>query len=142
MNCKNVNKKLIFYIENDLPDNEAVEIQKHLSECKQCRAKYHFLKQTLAEIEYQKNIKANPFIATRILSRTADTTQKYRLKKALSSVLIALFLLFAIFLGKKSADFYYNNSIKNQVTNISQDTLDMYVLKDFDYSSYYYIENQ
>jgi len=142
MECKNVNKKLIFYIDDKLPLDETLEIQKHLNECEQCNAKYEFLKQILSQIEADRDIRPNDFIATRILAKLPATEKKYKLKKVLSPVLIAIFMFFAIILGKLTADFYYTNELKNQVEYVSKDNFDQYVIEELDYTSYYYVENQ
>lgn len=37
MNCKDVNNKLLFYLENELPDSEKLSVELHLANCAVCR---------------------------------------------------------------------------------------------------------
>ena len=69
MNCIDLHKKLIFFIEAELPKEEMQEIQLHLNDCKACSLFFEDMKKTLGTIEADKIQKADPFFYTRLKAR-------------------------------------------------------------------------
>ena len=47
MKCRLIEKKLIFYIENDLDANESMLVKAHLDNCSKCMKIYSMMKQNL-----------------------------------------------------------------------------------------------
>ena len=69
MKCNDLHKKLIFYLEADLPENELKQIDLHLSECTECSLFLEDMKKTLGIIETDKIQKTDPFFYTRLKAR-------------------------------------------------------------------------
>ena len=51
MKCEKLHKKLIFFLDGDLPEKEAQEINSHLNECTDCDAFAEDMKKTLGIIQ-------------------------------------------------------------------------------------------
>ncbi len=69
MNCKTLHKKLIFFIEGDLPYEEMQEAEAHLDECVECAAFAEEMKKTLEVVQWEKQIPGTPFFYTRLKAR-------------------------------------------------------------------------
>ena len=50
MKCEKLHKKLIFFLDGDLPEKEAQEINSHLNECTDCAAFAEDMKKTLEDV--------------------------------------------------------------------------------------------
>lgn len=108
MNCKNLHKKLIFFLEGDLPKNEEEQIQVHLSECKDCALFFEDMKKTLGIIETEKLPEVNPFFYTRLKARIEnqesaeiDYSRRQVLVRVLQPAVFSLLLLAGIYSGFK-----------------------------------------
>lgn len=75
MNCKQVHKKFIFYIEGDLSKQEEHEIKKHVESCSQCSRLLNQLQETMNTIS-QQPIESNPFLLTRVMQQIENREQK------------------------------------------------------------------
>jgi anti-sigma factor RsiW len=108
MKCKTLHKKLIFFLENDLPAREAEEIRKHLNECPECKAFAEYMQQTLSVLQKEKSPEVNPFFYTRLKARMErqvsrrelTATEKIRIK-ILQPAFFTLLLLAGIYTGIK-----------------------------------------
>ncbi len=69
MKCKAIHKKLIFFIEGELPQEEMKQIENHLVGCKECAAFADDMKKTLGTIENERITETNPFFYTRVKAR-------------------------------------------------------------------------
>lgn len=69
MNCKQIDKNLIFYIEGSIKESEKTIIQNHIESCPECAAKLNYLKSSLAQLELIKDSVPKPFMFTRIQGR-------------------------------------------------------------------------
>jgi len=69
MKHKLIRKKLLRYLDNDLPENEQQEIQAHMVECPSCRAHLQWLKSSWQTEQSISRITAPPFLWTRFLAR-------------------------------------------------------------------------
>ncbi len=98
MDCKSTEKKLIFFIENSLPKEDAVLVADHLEQCSDCKAKMEFLKKTLAWLNAEKALQVKPFLFTRIKGRMqpAQVPGKFRVLKPLA---IGTALIIGLFTG-------------------------------------------
>ena len=141
MNCKDVENKLIFYLENECDTRNAELIREHLNTCKSCRSKYEYLKETFAYIDEQTADQVNPFIKTRIMSKIHANKRSVIIAKTLSAVAFAALLIVAVLAGKLVADFYLNSSvsnIENVVSTGNPDDFEQYVFYNQDFSEYYF----
>ncbi len=73
MKCHDVEKKLIFYLDNSLASADKEKIRVHLHACNMCRAKQDHLSNTLSYLDTMKTVKPKPFLYTRIKARMHDT---------------------------------------------------------------------
>ena len=106
MKCKTIHKKLIFYIEGELPLREMQEIARHLDECTGCAAFAEDMKTTFGIIEQEKILQDTPYFYTRMKARMqkqqeeAEQTPGFSLlKKALQPALFFILLLVGIYSG-------------------------------------------
>ncbi|MBN2636854.1 MAG: zf-HC2 domain-containing protein [Prolixibacteraceae bacterium] len=75
MNCNDLHKKLIFFIEAELPKEEMQKIQLHLNKCEECSLFLDDMKKTLGTIEADKIQTADPFFYTRLKARMENENE-------------------------------------------------------------------
>ncbi len=71
MNCREIQKKLIFFIEGDLDSNDSSYVNGHIENCKDCQFLFNQLKSSLEFIENDKQTETNPFFYTRVMAGLA-----------------------------------------------------------------------
>ena len=108
MKCKTLHKKLIFFLEGELPAKEMEQIRLHLSECHDCAAFAEEMKKTFAFLESEKSPAINPFFYTRLkakIENLADAeNEKYRNPgwvKILQPAFFSVLLIAGIYSGIK-----------------------------------------
>lgn len=106
MNCKRINKDLIFFAEGSITGTRKEEINEHLSECKICRDFVRVLTYDLEIIEKEKKAAANPFLYSKIHDKIISNEQPANVLvtsavKVLRPVFITLLILSGIFSGFK-----------------------------------------
>jgi predicted anti-sigma-YlaC factor YlaD len=118
MNCTEINKNLIFYIEGDLSFEKGKIIKMHLEKCSKCKHLYNEMEKTLGTIKNEKKIEVNPFFYTRIKAKMEDVQESsfspvFRptfmriLQTSAAVVLIAIGVYSGIMIG----DNFINSSI-------------------------------
>ncbi len=132
MNCKSVNKKLIFYINNETSKSDYEKIQTHLKSCKKCSALHYELKTTLKLIEERKAPEPNPFLYTRIKQelerrKNEKKTYEFSLGRILQPVFLSFLLILGIAGGIKLGNMY---DIKQNNQSVISQTTEFY-LNDF-----------
>lgn len=146
MNCKEIEKKLIFFIEDDLDLSEKNEISEHIANCKNCSMKLALIKKSFDFIEKEKKLKVNPFISTQILAKIQNKSKKEKtvFTKIMQAVLVATFLILAVWIGNFVSNSINSLQTKNyQVQNTN--TLDnsvQFAINDISYQDYKFIEAQ
>ena len=130
MKCKEVNKKLLSYINNDLSNFENENIKNHLKNCKTCYEISSELHTTMNLFDDRITLQPNPFLYTRILQKlnNSKTIQgNYSIfpvfKKVLQPVIFSLLLMFSVFLGIKLGNTYQTDQ---QEKNTSSLTIEYY----------------
>lgn len=120
MQCKTLHKKLIFFIEGELPEKEMNAIQVHLNECEACKAFAADLQKTLGVIENEKQLEVNPFFYTRLKAKL-ENKQNVRqpfwqpaLVKVLQPAFFSVLLIFGVYSGIKIAQPIESNVAQNQ----------------------------
>ena len=102
MNCKEVNKNLIFFIEGELQPEKETELQEHLKDCLDCNALFMNLKETMAIITTEKETRPNPFLYTRIqeeISNLEEPRKVFVLKPNFINILQPVTLSFLLLTG-------------------------------------------
>ena len=105
MKCKAIHKKLIFFLENDLPENEREDIRLHLAECHECAAFAEDMRKTLNVIDRERKPEVNPFFYTRVKARLENQAVKDAVTplwaRILQPAVFTLLLLAGIYTGIK-----------------------------------------
>ncbi|MCD4792421.1 MAG: zf-HC2 domain-containing protein [Bacteroidales bacterium] len=127
MKCKNIHKKLIFFINDELTGSINEEIKIHLKGCKKCNNIYTALETTLNLVGKKKTIKPNPFLYTRIKQKLNEIEIEKKqavfnpvYKRVLQPVFLSLLLAAGIFTGIKLGSSYEIKQQKNK--SVSQTT--------------------
>ena len=108
MKCKTLHKKLIFFLENDLPEEEEELIKNHLDECADCRAFAEYMKQMLNVMQKEKSPGVNPFFYTQLkakMEREESVPEQFVpgkvWKRVLQPAFFSLLLITGIYAGIK-----------------------------------------
>ncbi len=108
MKCEKLHKKLIFFLDGDLPEKELQEINSHLNECTDCAAFAEDMKKTLEIIQEEKSPEVNPFFYTRLKARMENEEAREEQQvgfliweKVLQPAFFSLLLLAGIYTGIK-----------------------------------------
>ena len=108
MKCKTLHKKIIFFIEGELPAKEMEQIKLHLSECTDCAAFAEEMKKTFALLESEKSPAVNPFFYTRLKAKIENRAEAENEKysnpvwvKILQPAFFSVLLIAGIYSGIK-----------------------------------------
>ncbi len=127
MNCKEVHKNLIFYIEKELNAKTQSKIHEHINACVSCKKLYEEIKNTLEIINSKEKNKSYPFFFTRIQQKVGELNSSEiktgflpSFTKALKPVTLAILLAFGIFLGINLGNKYKTNNYTESNENLIQ----------------------
>lgn len=108
MKCKTLHKKLIFFLEGELPSKEMELVRTHLSECISCASFANEMKATLGILESEKSLAVNPFFYTQLKAKleNRESEQKQFLRRPaivriLQPAVFSLLLIIGIYAGVK-----------------------------------------
>jgi len=108
MQCKKLHKKLIFFLEGDLPGHEMKQVKQHLAECDECAAFASEMSKTLTVLQEEKLPEVNPFFYTRVKTRLESQAEKPAqfirnpfVARVLQPAFFSLLLLAGIYTGFK-----------------------------------------
>lgn len=108
MKCKAVHKKLILFLEKELPGPEMKAVQEHLDVCPDCAFFAEEMKMTLSILETEKVSEVNPYFYTRVkakLDRQSEIQfsgiRSSMLVRVLQPVAFSIILLLGIYGGVK-----------------------------------------
>jgi predicted anti-sigma-YlaC factor YlaD len=143
MNCKLIEKKIIFYLENELDAKQSSMVEAHLNECLACKYLYTQIEASLNIIKSDKLTETNPFFSTRVIEKVKNQTKTNPIldwipKKQLVfqfSVYILL-IFFALMAGSYLGSGI--NATDQIVTETNSDTTDYQLFAD----SYHYNFNR
>jgi len=120
MQCKTLHKKIIFFLEGELPEKETNAIKAHLNECDGCKAFAAEIQKTLGIIETEKHQEVNPFFYTRLKAKLENRQQvrhpfwKPVLVKVLQPAFFSILLIIGIYSGIKVVQPADNRVAQNQ----------------------------
>jgi hypothetical protein len=110
MKCKDVQKRLIFYLEKTLQENEMIEISGHLKYCISCGKILANISESYDIIAFQKEISPTPFLFTRIQSKlhAEDAVNSVTTKsvKVFQPIVVSFIILISVYCGIKLGDIY------------------------------------
>jgi len=113
MNCKSVKENLMFFLENELPEERRIEMETHLKTCPDCT---HFLEefsQLWGTLEHREKIQPSPYFWTRLKQRIVEYEEQRKpifgwleglVRWGRPAVAVAV-LLICIFLGYSLGNF-------------------------------------
>ncbi len=103
MNCKEIQNKLLFYIENETNTTENEQIGSHLKHCTHCQRLHLNITNELKTLALTTEIKAKPFMFTRIEAklenRIHQPSTSLSTKWVLQPLLVAAGLVVGIYIG-------------------------------------------
>jgi predicted anti-sigma-YlaC factor YlaD len=74
MDCERIHNDLIFFLDNELPEEKKIIVQNHLAVCNDCRDFLALLKTEMQVIRQEKNPEVSPFFYTRLSARLEKET--------------------------------------------------------------------
>ncbi|MDA3927631.1 MAG: zf-HC2 domain-containing protein [Prolixibacteraceae bacterium] len=98
MNCKAIDKNLIFYIDGSLSADKNQMVSHHLKSCTECTAKLDYLTHSLQQFDAVKSTEIKPFLYTRISARM-EQPKVTRTQWVLAPFAIAAVLVVGLFFG-------------------------------------------
>ncbi|WP_340111534.1 zf-HC2 domain-containing protein [Maribellus mangrovi] len=107
MKCKDVQSKLIFFLDEELPIKEMQAVQEHLNDCTDCALFAEDMKKTLSILETEKTPELNPFFYTRVKAKMENReterviNRRPVLVRVLQPVAFSIVLLIGIYAGIK-----------------------------------------
>ncbi len=141
MKCKEVNSKLIFYLENELLKDEMKQMEHHLSTCSSCSDSLVLLQSAMGVIEKEKCLQPNPYFVSKTMNRLKEEQRKANqpvfnrvLLPAFVSILFVLAIGSGIFMGSNFASDTENirqsNLIDPYFNEIEGETIELFFLND------------
>lgn len=109
MNCNQVQKNIIGYIDHSIPEVLSADIEKHIGSCQSCAMLYKNISDTYNSYGKVSEIEVNPFFYTRMEQKlknrmspetVVEPKLSLRLQPVISGVLIVCGISLGIFLGK------------------------------------------
>jgi anti-sigma factor RsiW len=144
MECKALHKKMIFFLDGELPAAEMEQIKKHLSECSECAAFAEEMRKTLEVLASEKTPEVNPFFYTRLKAKMENqaSVQRERLKKpilakALQPAFFTLLLLAGIYTGIKigqpagntGSAYYQEQEMVPYLNEMETETIEVFLME-------------
>ncbi len=126
MNCKNVNKNLIGYIEQAIPSKLQEEMEKHFNECTVCKELYVNVLATYTVYDNRLIPEVNPFFYTRLEQKLKTKTLRevtfvpniiWKLRPIAVIILIFIGINMGILIGKSfsGSGITLNNSNRTEI---------------------------
>ena len=127
MKHKEIRKKLLRYIDAELPQEESVEIQFHLQHCKQCRKDIELLSGAWNLLQPIKRVQPPPFLWNRISSRLDEKGQKnylidraaFFIKQIAQPALAVAIMAMALFIGIQIGDLLIAEKLPREQTVVT-----------------------
>ncbi len=111
MTCKDIENRLYDIAEGeDFPDKEM--FLRHLEGCPYCQRLLEEIQAGLLVIEREKELRPNPFLATRVLERVKQEERIARPKFFLNNVALLAAMLVGVFVGLQLGTFHYETNVE------------------------------
>ena len=127
MKCKKVRKKLLIFLDGELPEKQKIEIRNHLNGCTDCLNQIDVLSKLLDISIKPKRIESSPYLWNKLSLRIAEYESSQNLfsaffetmaRYAVPAAVIVIFLsgiFIGIFLGS------FPNSQKSKASSLNSD---------------------
>ncbi len=136
MDCKECKNKLIFYFENSLEKEEMGKVKNHIALCDECQSALNQLVKSFEIIEIEKQMRANPFLATRVIQNIQNRSNNTviglirKLQPALFSLLLVVTLTLGILLGNlyqiNNSDVYVSDQFEElYISDLNQENIEL-----------------
>ncbi len=100
MACKTIHNKIIFYLEQELPAVEMLQVKQHLETCRECALFAAELQTTLGIIAGERVGENDPYFYTRLKARMENrAAQSKRIPMVLARIVQPLAFLMVLFIG-------------------------------------------
>ena len=100
MKHKEIQSKLIFYLEQSLPEKKKRLVQNHLDECETCRFYMGELKKDLSLLDNDRYREATPYFYTRLKARMKKSQGPVPvMRRIVRPAIFSLVLIFSVALG-------------------------------------------
>jgi hypothetical protein len=100
MNCIEINKDMIDFLEDKLPEEKSSEFKSHLKECRQCSEFSSFLEHSLKQIEIEKQVKDDHKFIIEVFDRIdSKPNLTTRVRSIVPILAAASVIVFAVFTG-------------------------------------------
>ena len=127
MKHKEIQKKLLRYLDDELPQEERSEIQNHLERCEQCRQDIDLLSGAWNLSQPIKRSQPSPFLWNKISARLDSKAQKGQLihkavlfiRQMAQPALTAAVVILGLFIGINLGDRMITAQLSNQQTAIT-----------------------
>ncbi len=72
MNCKDIKKNLVFFLENELPDKQRIQMENHLKNCPDCSRLLEEFSLLWEGVQQRERIQTSPYFWTRLKQRISE----------------------------------------------------------------------
>jgi hypothetical protein len=125
MNCKEAEKKMLFYYDNELAATMANSLKLHLADCTHCAALYENIKVCMQSINTDKQAEEDFYFYTRLKQRLENKKRNAAIsnmipKQIMQAIAISCLLAIGIFTGIKIGLKYDTNNALTEETRTSQ----------------------
>ncbi|NOY60725.1 MAG: zf-HC2 domain-containing protein [Calditrichaeota bacterium] len=140
MEHKEIRKKLLSYIDNELPPDEIAEIQLHLEQCAQCRKDIQLLSGVWNLPQSKRQMQPSPFLWNKISAQLEEKRQTGQsihkvtkfIRQMAKPALTAAVIIIGVFIGIKIGHRMSRAQLSSQqITIISVQSQDEFGLENF-----------
>ena len=137
LNCGQVHKNLLDFIDGSLAENVNFDIKNHIGYCEQCYGLYLNVKETYTAYEKEPVPILNPFFSTRVLAKlhnieVIETNMSHKLLRIFQPIAASVLIIIGI-----SAGIYLGKNLAGSKTIVSVNILNNETLET--YASEYYL---
>ncbi len=120
MNCSSCQKQLESFIAGNLSGDMQKSLKTHLDECEECHKVYTSMVITDKVINREKELKANPFISTRIIEHInqqeeVSVSRSFGWSRVLQPMLLTASVALALYIGISAGNLYQNTTAQNSI---------------------------
>ena len=98
MDCKIISNNILFYLDNELVEDERIKFDSHLEACPQCNSLFESVASTYKLISVENQVAANPFFYHKLKARL-ETREESRVINIFNNVIKPLAVAASITLG-------------------------------------------